>query len=86
MKRKSFKGSFDDLLQGNDQVSKKTVKTNDPLIEKKYTLLLPADLIDKIKWISYAERKLIKDTFTEAISTYVKEYEEKKGAVRLPYF
>jgi hypothetical protein len=82
MKKKSFRGTFDDLL-GSDENFEKQRETR-TIIEKKYTLVANAEHMDKVKAISYMERKMIKDIFAEALSLYIENYEKKNGEVLLP--
>jgi len=58
MTKKSFKTSFDDLLgQGRAETPK--VEQDIKLKEIKSTFVVKCDHLDKIKAISYMERKMI---------------------------
>jgi hypothetical protein len=82
MKKKSFRGTFNDLLGSDENVEQKRETKN--VIEKKYTLVANVEHMDKVKAISYMERKMIKDIFAEALSSYIENYEKKNGEVILP--
>ena len=85
-KKKNF--GFDGLLGGLDQGS--TEKLKPIKIEKKIgkeirvTLIVNEDYIDKIKSISFMERKLIKEVWNDAISSYLKNYEQSNGEIPIP--
>ena len=84
MKKKNFKGAFDNLLEGNNTENSFPKKNKEKILEKKYTLLVSEDHIDKVKAIAYMNRKMIKDIFSDALSLYIEDYEKKNGEVLLP--
>ena len=79
MTKKSFKTSFDSLL-GEDK--KPQEKMTDKEIRS--TFIVKQTNINKMKAISYWERKMIKDILDEALTTYIENYEKEKGPIQLP--
>ena len=79
MTKKSFKTGFDGLL------------TNSPTNQIKYdtpatlraTFVVNADQLEKLKAISYWQRKKIKDTVEDAFDFYISDYEKKNGVIKL---
>lgn len=51
--------------------------------ETRKTYLVNMALANKIDQIAYTERKTVKDVIFEAMSSYIKAYEKKNGAVQL---
>lgn len=80
MTKKNFKTSFDSLL-GED-----LPKQNNKNITKEIraTFIVREFNLEKLKAISYWERKKIKNVLDEALSTYIELYEKEKGAIQLP--
>lgn len=83
MKKKNFRTSFDDLL-GGDSVTSKTQEVKQKIRETKSTFVVRYDQLDKLKAISYMERKMIKNVLEEALSLYIKKYESETGEIVLP--
>lgn len=83
MSKKNFKTSFDDLLGGNTKDSKSESKKAN-YTETKSTFVIRNDQLDKIKAISYMERKMIKNVLEEALSLYIEKYEAENGDIILP--
>ncbi len=79
MTKKSFKTSFDSLL-GEDI---KTKVRND-VKEIRATFIVRATYVDKLKAISYWERKMIKNVLDESLTLYIDLYEKDKGSIQLP--
>lgn len=52
--------------------------------EGRATFVVDNDLIRKVKYISLADAKLLKDVIKEALSAYVSKWEEENGTIRLP--
>lgn len=52
--------------------------------EGRATFIVDNDLIRKVKYISLADAKLLKDVIKEALSGYVSKWEEENGTIRLP--
>jgi hypothetical protein len=82
MTKKSFKTSFDSLLLG--EVESKTKKNHTSIKEIRATFIVKEPHIQKLKAISYWERKLIKIIIDEALANYIDLYEKKNGAIQLP--
>lgn len=86
MTKKSFKTGFDSLL-GASNISKKELPSHNQeksKEEKRATFLIDIDQYDKIKSISYWDRKLIKEVLFDALSSYIKSYENKNGKIKTP--
>ena len=83
MNKKNFKTSFDDLLGGNNTTSKAEEKKQQ-IKETKATFVVRYDQLDKLKAISYMERKMIKNVLEEALSLYIQKYEKETGEIVLP--
>jgi hypothetical protein len=83
MKKKSFKTTFDDLLGGNREELQETgQKRNVP--ETKSTFVVRCDHLDKLRAISYLERKMIKDIVADSLEIYISNYEKINGLIQLP--
>lgn len=82
MSKKNFRGAFDNLLGSEAKVENKI--NSKEAVEKKYTLVAKSEHMDKVKAISYMERKMIKEIFADALSCYIEDYEKKNGEVLLP--
>lgn len=52
--------------------------------EGRATFIVDNDLIRKVKYISLADAKLLKDVINEALSAYVSKWEEENETIRLP--
>jgi hypothetical protein len=83
MTKKSFKTSFDDLL-GQRSHENKEQKRNVKYNETKSTFVIRCDHLDKIKAISFMERKMIKEVLADSLESYIENYEKTNGAIQLP--
>lgn len=81
MTKKNFKTSFDSLLLAEEKPNTR-VKTSEK--EVRATFIVKASYIDKLKAISYWQRKMIKNTIDEALKEYIDSYEQKNGPIQLP--
>lgn len=52
--------------------------------EGRATFVVDTRLIRKVKYISLADGKLLKDVISEALSSYIKKWERANGEVQLP--
>ncbi|ROT11948.1 hypothetical protein EEL50_12685 [Muribaculaceae bacterium Isolate-105 (HZI)] len=52
--------------------------------ETRATFIVDPELIRKIKYISLVENNLLKDVISEALSSFIKSWEEENGKIRLP--
>ena len=52
--------------------------------ERRATFIVKTSHIDKLKAISYWERKMIKNIIDEALKNYIDSYEQNKGPIQLP--
>lgn len=52
--------------------------------EHRATFIVDKDLIRKVKYISLADSKLLKDVISEGLTSYVEEWEKKNGVINLP--
>lgn len=86
MNRKNFKNTFDDILKTssvkNDVI--KSEKNRQVKKETKATFIILSDQLDKLRAISYMERKMIKDVLRDALSLYIEKYEKENSSVPLP--
>ncbi len=83
MKKKSFKTTFDDLLGGSrEELQETEQKQNVP--ETKSTFVVRCDHLDKLRAISYLERKMIKDIVADSLEIYINNYEKINGLIQLP--
>lgn len=78
--KKNFKTNFD-LLLGEEHVPKKEKQDSQ---EVRTTFIIKNHLLDQVKAIAYWDRKLLKEIIDEALSLYIKNYEEKNGEIQLP--
>jgi len=76
---------------GKFKIFKKS-KTRNELEEKKQqiqetkaTFVVRYDQLDKLKAISYMERKMIKNVLEEALSLYIQKYERETGEIVLGF-
>ena len=76
MSKKNFKTPFDSLLDVDEPVIKKNISK-----EKRATFIVRLDQLDKLKAISYYERKLLKVTLEEALDLYISDYEKQNGPI-----
>ncbi len=84
MSKKNFKSSFDDLLGGGVSAERAKKIDKEVIEETKSTFVVRVVQLDKIKAISYMERKLIKNVLDEAFALYIERYEKENGSVVLP--
>ena len=84
MGKKNFRASFDDLLGGGDSKLSKNEEKKVVFKETKSTFVVRCDQLDKLKAISYMERKMIKNVLEEALTLYIEKYEKNNGQVILP--
>ncbi len=86
MNRKNFKNTFDDILKTssvkNDVI--KSEKNRQVKKETKATFIILSDQLDKLRAISYMERKMIKNVLRDALSLYIDKYEKENSSVPLP--
>jgi hypothetical protein len=80
MAKKSFKTSFDSLL-GEEEIKP---KINNEVKETRATFIIKVSSLEKLKAISYWERKTIKNILDEALTTYIEQYENQNGSIQLP--
>ncbi|MEY3403493.1 MAG: hypothetical protein RLZZ86_3109 [Cyanobacteriota bacterium] len=83
MSKKSFKTTFDDLLDHGQRESSNTT-VNKKHKETKSTFVVRCDHLDKMRAISYLERKMIKDVLADALEIYIADYEKTNGQIQLP--
>jgi hypothetical protein len=79
MSKKNFRTSFDSLL-GDEEIKKKKSVLN----ETRATFIVRASHLDKLKAISYWERKMIKNVLDDALSSFIEQYEARNGPIQLP--
>ena len=84
MSKKNFKTSFDDLLGGGDNKSSGIDLKKVLHKETKSTFVIRCDHLDKLRAISYMERKMIKNVLEDALSVYIEKYEKENGEMILP--
>ncbi len=82
--KKDFKKGFDSLL-GEELAP--VLSTQDPISESitqesRVTYILPEALQEKIKSISYWERKLIKDVVRDMLLAEIESYEKSNGKIK----
>jgi len=83
MSKKNFKTSFNDLLC-NDLKETKEIHKKREAKETKATFVVKCDQLDKLRAISYMERKMIKDVLEEALLLYIEKYKKDNGEILLP--
>ncbi len=83
MNKKNFKTSFNDLLCNDLKESKGNKKERD-VKETKATFVVRCDQLDKLRAISYMERKMIKNVLEEALLLYIEKYKKDNGDILLP--
>lgn len=81
MSKKNFKTSFDSFLLGEESQRPPT-KVKDK--EIRATFIVNIDHIEKLKAISFWEKKMLKEVLNEALTQYLTEYEKNKGYIQLP--
>lgn len=52
--------------------------------ETRATFIVDPELIRKLKYISLVESSLLKDIISEALTSYINEWEAENGKIRLP--
>lgn len=96
MSKKDFSGGLDSLLGGAPIQRKETrgrPRTSTREITKssqegtrenetRATFIVREDLLEKLKGISYWERRMIKEIVGEALGDYVARYEKEKGQIK----
>lgn len=80
MTKKNFKTGFDSLL-GEEKIQ---TKITNNIQEIRATFIVKAENLDKLKAISYWERKMIKNVLDEALTLYINLYEKDKGSIQIP--
>ena len=83
MNKKNFKTSFNDLLCNDLKESKESKNERDDK-ETKATFVVKCDQLDKLRAISYMERKMIKNVLEEALLLYIEKYKKDNGDILLP--
>jgi len=85
MGKKNFKSSFDDLLGGKLPTREHVSSVQRSKIrETKATFVITVDHLDKLRAISYLERKMIKDVLADVLDGYIDSYERSNGSIQLP--
>lgn len=84
MSQKSFKTSFDSILLGQRDEEKNKIKKITSTQEIRATFIVNKSYIERLKAISYWERKLIKTIINEAFVNYIEKYEKDNGPIKLP--
>ncbi|WP_040614933.1 hypothetical protein [Rickettsia endosymbiont of Ixodes scapularis] len=79
MTKKNFKTGFDGLLT-NSSTNKIKCDAQETL---RATFVVNAEQLEKLKAISYWQRKKIKDTVEDAFNFYISDYEKKNGLIKL---
>jgi hypothetical protein len=51
--------------------------------ETRATFIIKEDLLDKLKAVAYWDRMLIKDVINTALTTYIDNYEKKRGRISI---
>ncbi|HJD59406.1 MAG TPA: hypothetical protein LFW20_01835 [Rickettsia endosymbiont of Omalisus fontisbellaquei] len=80
MSKKDFKTGFDSLLS-SDKPTKTTI-SNERTIHASF--VVNSSYVEKLKAISYWDRKKIKDVVNEAFKNYIELYEQENGPIQLP--
>jgi len=78
MKKKDFKTGFDSLLTNSNDKTKITITE-----EVRATFIVNSDHLEKLKAVSYWQRKKIKNIVDEAFQHYIDSYEKKNGVIQL---
>lgn len=86
MSKKSFKSGFDSLLGEEISTAERKKDTEKQKVrnEIRATFLVDEGHLEKIKAISYWDRKMIKNVLFDALEAYIKNYEKNKGEIILP--
>lgn len=58
--------------------------TAKPTNETRATFIVDADVVRKLKYISLAEGKLLKEVVNTALTGYIDQWESENGQIRLP--
>mgnify|MGYP005862490127 CR=1 FL=1 len=82
MGKKSFKTSFDDLLDVKTTKSNKFVSRKQNFI--KATFLIDEENLEKLRAISFFTKKKQKNLLDEILNVYIKNYESQNGKINLP--
>lgn len=59
-------------------------RQRNPTNERRTTFILDIDLVRKIKYISLADARLLKDVVGEAFADYIEKWENENGTITLP--
>lgn len=83
MAKKSFKLGFESLLSSDDREYNRK-DNNLQKNEIRATFIISSEQLEKIKAISYWERKMIKTVLWEALDKYITQYNTENGEIVLP--
>jgi hypothetical protein len=81
MAKKSFKTSFDSLLEPTSERRGGAISSDKT---KNVTFVVKVRHNDKLRAISYMKRQQIKDTLSEALEEYIEKYEKEFGEIKTP--
>ncbi|AIL13730.1 hypothetical protein IM40_09995 (plasmid) [Candidatus Paracaedimonas acanthamoebae] len=85
MAKKNFRGGFDSLISSTEHSREENAQhLSLSKHEKRATFIIQNDHLEKIKAISYWERKMIKDVLSDALDQYLSTYEKAHGKILLP--
>lgn len=57
---------------------------SDKTKEGRATFVVDMELVRKVKYISLADSRLLKDIISEALNTYISKWEDRNGIIKLP--
>ena len=83
MSKKTFKTSFNDILGSDKNIETSKIKIPKQELTKA-TFIIRCDQHDKMRAISYLERKMIKDVLQEALTLFINKYESENEPINLP--
>lgn len=81
MAKKSFKGGIDEILGFSEVKNTKTTR-KETEIESRTNVVITSSYLEKLKSVAYWERKSLKAIINEALSLYIKNYEEAHGEIK----
>ena len=90
MAKKNFSGGLGSLLQKTTEKAEQEKVQNSNqaeeatnFTERRTTLIIREDYLDKINAIAYWDRTLIKDQVNAAFAAYIKQYEMENGEIKV---
>lgn len=86
MAKKSFKNGINEILGILEEKEITKISNNEKIYEPRTNVVIKSIHLDKLKSVAYWERKTLKTIIDDALSMYIKNYEETNGEIKNPFW